>query len=305
MPLEYQHNQKIWETLLPVIEEQGQWFHNLLEYLFYPVSEGAMEDVRKLASFDEWVVSANESENVRPEIVEKLNALHNDLFKNAELLMSAAKEGGKKPPHKDFKDLITMYEEYISYIRRLEKDFMIEGAGFDSFTGLRSVAVLCNDVEREMERLARQGKSFCLSVARIDHFEGLSKNNSKEDIDNLIKLVASLIKISIRSFDDAYYIGNGEFALCLKQADISGGVAALERLRNELDKKNIALDSIFDEKKVSSMSCCIAEPIEGDKVEELVTHLREDLAGSDMENEDTVLKHRELSPLQRYVEHKD
>ncbi len=302
-PLEYKKNSNNELDIFdPILQEHGQWFHDLLECLFYPKEYGNDCDLLKPVFFSQWVASENHGDVIRPEIVQRLNDLHADLFGKALFLCEYVKETGCKPEYKKFKDLITLFEEFIFHVRRVEKDLLVEESGFDPFTSLRNKAMLVGDVSREMERLARQGKSFCLALARIDHFDDIVKVSSEDEVDSYIKLLANLIRISIRSFDDAYYMGNGVFALCLKQADITGGFSALERLRMELENQKISVEFSDSKAKALSMSCCIAEPVVGDDVEQLMKNLSDELAESDMENVDTVLKYKELSALERYVQ---
>ncbi|MCK5384700.1 MAG: diguanylate cyclase [Alphaproteobacteria bacterium] len=301
-PLKYDTENDALEAFQPILQEHSQWFHDLLNRLFYPEENDLSTELRKPTSFAQWVVSSNSSETIRPEIVERLNALHNDLFNKASALCDNAMKTQMKPEYKQYRELITLFEEFVFHVRRLEKDLLAEGSGFDSFIGLRSKNMLLLDVSREMERLSRHGKSFCLALARIDRFKDILKTVEKSEADGYIKLIASLVKISMRSFDDAYYMGDGVYALCLKQTDITGGFTALERLRKELEYQEISVRFSAEEGKPLSMSCCIAEPVIGDEVEELMKYLSNDLATSDMENTDTVLKYRELSALERYVQ---
>ena len=301
-PLEYEKINLELDTFGPILQEHGQWFHDLLEHLFYPGEYGADCELEHPTSFAQWVVSVNRDKAVRPEIVERLSALHTDLTSKATSLCENVKQTQEKPEYKKFKELVTLFEEFVFHVRRVEKELLVEESGFDSSTGLRSKTMLNKDVSIEMERLARQGKSFCLALARIDHFDNIIKIAQKSETNGYIKLVASLIKISIRSFDDAYYMEDGVFVLSLKQADITGGFSALERLRKELEFQKISVKILDDQEKPLSMSCCIAEPVIGDDVDELMNNLSEDLAELDMENTDTVLKYRELSALERYAQ---
>lgn len=303
MVLRYKQDEE-WDTLLPLLEEHAQWFHDLVEYLIYPEIDELLGGVNRPTSFAQWIVHANREETVQPEIVEKLAALHADLLKMSEVLVDRAKESKSKPENADFKKLVTIYEEFMGYIRRVEKDSLLEGSGYDTFSGLRSPKMLHDDVSRELERLARQGKNFCLSFARIDNFELAQENVEPSEAEGYVKLVAGLIKLSIRSFDDAYYMGAGEFALCLKQADLTGGIAALERLRRELERQDITLEVEKGIKRPLSMSCCIAEPVGSDDVNDLIDNLQADLENTEEEKTDTVLRYRELSPLQRFVQKK-
>jgi len=54
------------------------------------------------------------------------------------------------------------------------------------------------------------------------------------------------------------------------------------------------------ESKKASLSCCVAEPLPNDNLDNLLANMRNDLDTTD-KNEDAVLEYYELSPLQRYI----
>lgn len=301
MPLKYDENED-WNRLLPVLEEHGEWFLCVLQFLFYPDVVDECPEANRPTSFAQWVVDSNRSGRIHAEVIENLTTLHQDLMKKANVLIHGVKERQVKPDWLEFKKFTTLYEEFINHIRRLEKDLVIEGSGYDSFTGLRSAAVFGVDVKRELDRLERHGKSFCAALAKIDNFDDVKKASTKSEIDGYVKLVAGLIKISIRSFDDAYYMGGDEFAICLKQTDITGGVSALERLKRELEGQKIMINTPEHSNVPLSMSCCIVEPTIKDHAENLIKNLRLDLVNGVNKDVDTILKYHELSPLQRYVQ---
>ncbi len=301
MVVDYNENEHL-NALFLVLDDHVSWFNALMQCLFYPDNSETAGKADKPVSFDQWLIKANQDDAMTPEIIESLTALHSDLFKASDMLVNTIKESGKKPDINDFQKFLTVYEEFLLYVRRLEKDIFIEGSGYDAFTGLRSKTLLHSDLERELQRLARQGKSFCVAMIKVDDFDLIQKNLGRDESNGYLKLIASLIKLSIRSFDDAYYIGEGEFVLSLKQADVSGGISALERLRRELERQNILLRISDGKETVLSMSCCIAEPVAGDDTYDLIKHLHEDLSGLDGGKSGSVLEYHELSPLQRYVQ---
>lgn len=302
MALQYKENEH-WAKLLPILEDHTAWFHVLVQHFFYSENMDLMPELKKPTSFAQWVVYANREKDIQPEIVEKLSAVHADLFKTMDVLIYNMKETRVKPSQKDFQKFLTNYEEFLFYVRRLEKDLLLEGSGFDSQTGLRSKNMLYVDIKRELERLERQGKSFCIAFMKLDNFDLIRQDALHDERSGYIKLIAGLIKLSIRSFDDAYYMGGDEFVLSLKQTDVTGGVTALERLRRELEQQEVMLQLGGDGGEIPmSMSCCIAEPVGGDDVNDLLKNLRADLRNSKHEKTDTVLEYHELSPLQRYVQ---
>ncbi len=300
MALEYNEN-KHYKALLPILDDHTEWFHQLVQCLFYPEDNSSVGLMNKPNSFAEWFVYVNREGGMPLEIIEKLAALHADLFALSDILVRTSVEKLEKPIKTDFQKFLTIYEEFFLYIRRLEKDYLLEGGGYDALVGLRNKKLLIPDLNRELQRFSRQGKSFCVALVKIDNFNIIKNNSQQVEVEGYLKLVAGLIKLSIRSFDDAYYLGNDEYALCLKQSVISGGISALERLRQELEGQDVSFRD-GDKTVALSMSCCIAEPVSDDNMEELLKNLRLDLKNKEFEKTDTVLEYHELSPLERYVQ---
>ena len=300
MPLHY-GNQN-WDSVLPVLEELGEWFSGIIKYVFYPEDFVSSGDIRKSELFTKWLVRAHREESIQPEIVEKLTLLQQDLYKIADNLIDQVAGTGQKPALSSFNDFMTLYDEFTRHIRRLENDLVMEGSGYDAFTGLRSKKMFKVDIEMELERLARQGKNFCVALVKLDRFDEMLRDLDVKEVDGYIKLVASLIKISMRTYDDAYYYGKDEFILSLKQADLQGGVSALERLKKEVERQDIKVQFSGDKQRHLSMSCCIAEPVSEDVATDLVRDLRRDLERVVDDTGDGVLRYHELSPIQRYVQ---
>ncbi|MCB1783077.1 MAG: diguanylate cyclase [Alphaproteobacteria bacterium] len=296
----YHDSEKKWAALLPVLDEHSEWFQHVIRCSFYPSQTRGVAVADTLTVFAAWFAVAQTDKSIQPELTQKLFSLHEDMVKSAGKLVDAGRKSGGVPDYSVFTAFLTLYEEFNQHIRRLEKDFVLENSGYDSFTGLRHKNLMLRDIGREMHRLARQGKKFSLALARLDKFEQMQAQFGNTKADGYIQLVAELIKLSLRSFDDAYYVGGDEFVLCLKQADLAGGISALERLRKELERRDIMIE--LDGIAVPlSLSCCIAEPVSGDNVEELITNLRADLKET-AHVSDAVLQFFELSPLQRYVQ---
>lgn len=289
-----------WTKLFPVLDEHTAWFHDFLNLIFYGDVKSSDKPLTRPVSFLTWLETAKKDEGIQAEVIDQLIRLHNDLFAHADSLLKEVQKTKAKPDNNSFQEFMTIYEEFVLSLRRLESDFMLEDSGYDPFTGLRSPSNLFSDIDREMQRLCRQGRSFCLAIARIDNFAVIQKSYTPSEKNAFIKLVSDLVKLSIRTFDDAYHVGKGEFVLCLKQADIRGGFSALERLRKELEAQSITLE-IENQKKLLSMSCCIAEPIYGDDIQDLLNNLRTGLNNTDKKT-DLVLEYFELSPLQRYIQ---
>lgn len=288
MALEYESNNKF-EALAPVLEDYANWFGNIALCTAYPGEGGDPETIASPVSFKVWLESVESGGDFSADIVEGITKIHDDMARIGVKIVDHLKQN-KKPELQDFSEFQNLYSAFLSRIRRMEKDSALEGSGIDETTGLRAVEVLESDLKKEMERLSRQGNPFSLVFTRIDSFAG------QQDQEAALKIAVTSIKRCMRSFDDAYYLGLGQFLVSLKHADIIGAQAATNRLQQSLreDKENTGK---------MTMSYCMAEPIPDDKITPLVDHMREDL-NEHLNEKDAVLKFIEMSPLERFVNSK-
>lgn len=298
MPLNYDVDTSL-KALSPVREEHTEWYSNVMRKAFYPETLEADYTVKKPEAFLYWLREAGDTDLISKTTIARMKKIHDDLHAAGDQFI-AASVVGNKPPALLFNKLTMLFEEFINHLSRLELDCMLENSGLDPLTGLRSKSVMIKDLERELERLARHGKPFIIAMTRIDDFEKIVASQGEAHARGYLKLVADLIKNSLRSFDDAYASGRDEFVLCLKQSDIPGGVKALERLRTLLEERDVVVKLDGNEIPLT-LSCCIAEPVAGDLVEDLLAGLRKDLKEA-QKDAGQVLQYYEMSPLQRYVQ---
>lgn len=303
MPLIYDQDSRL-RALSPVLDEHAEWFGRVLRHIFYPEKQMAAEMLEIPDNFGHWVQSAEQDETIETESIAQMCRLHDDMRQAAISLIQASEaSSGARPEIGGFDALATLYDEFIVHIRRLERDLAATDNGMDRLTGLRNRHVMARDIERELERRARRGRPFCLALARIDNYAELRSNLSRQDHDALVVSVSEIIKQCIRSFDDAYRLGDGEFLMCLKQTEMSGGSAGLNRLKKLLEE-HAPFYSLNGQEIRLTMSSCVAEPQPGDGLDDLIGNMRNDLNryGGDA---DTALEYFEVSPLQRFVSDND
>ncbi len=279
--------------LTVVLDDYMQWFMQVVRNVFY---QKAQEEQKNLLVPESFVALLEDMQrsDIKSAAIEGLNKLHKEMIVQADELIGNSVKLQTHPTCEEFDAFVILFEEFIYHIRRMEIDCLLEDNGIDVLTGLRSQAVLEQDLKREMARLARQGKPFSIALVRIDNFDEMKKNYN---VDDLIKLVAEMIKKSLRSFDYAYRLEHGKFMFSLKQTNISGGIRALERLKEELQSQKKSEGKVMR----LSLSSCVAEPVSGDDVRELIENLHKDLDSSEKQKGGSVLEYFEMSPLQRYV----
>lgn len=295
MPLNYQIDGTL-QRLAAALDEHADWYGRVIRHAFYAEEKIS---ITTPTYFNEWAQEVRGEEYINISALTRLMVLHNELHAKAATLMMASMPG-KRPSLDEFDSFSDLYDEFILLLRRFERDCVMEDSGHDVATGLRSRRVMRKDLDREMERRARQGKAFSIAIVKVDRYDDIRALQDDADHGKLLMTLADMIRKSLRSFDDAYYSGEGEFIMSLKHADISGGTAALNRLRKFLEEDKI---SFWDGKGSFSLtlSGCVAEPVPGDDLNILLGNMRQDL-GRYESDQGMALQYHEISALQRFVE---
>ena len=300
MPLSYDLNTQI-KDLESIIVDYTEWFLEATRRIFYPAEshDSRGRELDHPLSFNAWTSNAASIGSMDSGLITNLDSLHHDLCTLADTLMRESAHGKKSPAFKDYDTFAVLFEEFAGHIRRLEIDSLMENGGIDPLTGLRSVEAMEKDIRREMDRLARQGKTFSLALVRIDEFEKLKRLMAPGEAAECVKIVADMVKKCMRSFDDAYHVDD-MFVLSLKQTGVTGGMRALKRLKSDLDQSD-AFCMVQGKPHPLSLSSCVGAPNENDDVITFIEHLKKDLGEYQTEKGGGVVEYFEMSPLQRYI----
>ena len=304
MPLDYEIDSKL-KALAPVIDEHAEWFGGVTKRIFFPKAFKEEERLAVPGTFQNWAVEAEGYDFIEELTLSNLKRLFEELHIVATGLTDKSIIANEPISLAEYDDFISLYENFVFKLRRLEHDCALSDSGLDVESGLRSRRAMEIDISKELERRSRRGNPFTLALARIDNYEEFSGFIDREQHSSAIATLGRLIKKCIRSFDDAYRSGDCEFIMCLKHSEKAGGTAAVNRLRSFLTDENIVFDVEGREDQVPlTMSYCVAEPIPGDTLEELLQNMRRDLDRWD-DGGDTAMEYQEQSPLQRYIKETD
>lgn len=286
MVSDYEDNDKF-HALASVIEDYTEWFAQIALYVAYSGEEHIPENFSMPRSFTDWLENNDSDAEISPAAIQPITDIHNAMKGVvADLMIDLAKN--QRPRHQSFIEFKNLYSSFLSSVRRLEKDSTMKSDGTDELTGLRPISALKHDLDREMQRLSRNGNPFSLMIARIDGF--VDFDNQRDAVSTTVKN----IKKCMRPFDDAYYLNDGNFLLSLKHADLVGAEAAILRIQNSLEHDEANANKI-------TLSCCMSEPVDGDEVSNLLKNMRDDLEAH-ADDYGAVLKLLDISPLERFVE---
>ncbi len=278
------------QILMSVLDEYVVWYGKLMKSYF----EGNPVSAPPPAAFQEWLAYARAENNISESAAEKIVAIHEGMIQAASRFVLEYQY--QERPLKEYADLTGHYEEFIQMMHRLEFDKSIENSGYDERTGLRSPRLMKDDLSRELERRARRGNPFALVLIKINNFDPSWMQN-QDAFWTMVKKIAHHIKLGLRSFDDAYYLGDEYFLLSIKHADIVGSQSAINRFNNAVAAAHITMPN--DPLSEISISSVISEPAPGDTMDDLILNMKEDL--QDIDSRGTILQYNDISPLQRYI----
>lgn len=262
-----------------ILQDYAEWSSQVLRAAFYPEKilrqeiqppEGLKEKLEQLANADQLA---------QPTIPDVL-ARQAELLSHADQMLARK----VKPELETFDTFLRLYEDFIERLARFDIDSVLSDFGVDNSTGLRSANVMVQDLERELERRARRGHPFSIVLCQID-------KPVDADLPEQIKLAAVVLKICMRSFDDAYLSGKNEMLVSLKQTDNAGALRFVERLKYVLTEKGGTF----------TMSFCAAEPMPGDDLKALIANVRADLKELASAGAGEAGEYEEISPLQRFI----
>ena len=106
----------------------------------------------------------------------------------------------------------------------------------DSLTGLSNRRELDRILSHEFERAARNGRPLSIALADIDFFKKINDLYSHAVGDEVLRVVANILKEGCRGIDMVGRYGGEEFVLVLPEADLDVARQICERLRAAIEK---------------------------------------------------------------------
>jgi two-component system cell cycle response regulator len=109
----------------------------------------------------------------------------------------------------------------------------------DSMTGLANYRSLAGSLEREIERARRYRQPLSLITLDLDHLKTINDEHGHDAGDQAIRLVAQVLKATVRSFEVVARQGGDEFAVLLPNTNAQEAEQLAERLRAEVASRSV------------------------------------------------------------------
>jgi len=119
-------------------------------------------------------------------------------------------------------------------LRRLE-----HAATTDSLTGLLNRPGFDHRIHEEIQRKRREAGSLAVLMADVDDFKTINDTRGHPVGDEVLKLVAHVIRSSVRVFDLCARYGGDEFGVVMPNSDRESAIQCAERIRRRLAERAI------------------------------------------------------------------
>jgi diguanylate cyclase (GGDEF)-like protein len=135
----------------------------------------------------------------------------------------------------------------------------------DGLTGLHNRTHLSRVLAKELARCQRHLHPFSILMIDIDHFKRFNDTRGHQAGDEMLKLVADVVKSFLRASDVAARYGGEEFLIMLTETEQEGALRVAEKLRGGVEELRL------EDKKAVTISIGVASfPDNGDDVESII-----------------------------------
>lgn len=125
----------------------------------------------------------------------------------------------------------------------LAKEELLFRATHDGLTGISNRGVALEALNREHSRQLREGGSFGIILADLDHFKYINDKHGHLVGDAVLKEAASRILSCTRSYDTVGRFGGEEFLIVVPSSGPLGPLGLAERMRKVLEAQPFTTDA--------------------------------------------------------------
>jgi two-component system cell cycle response regulator len=115
-------------------------------------------------------------------------------------------------------------------------------ATYDALTELCNRGVVLDALTREHARRTREGGSFGIIMADLDHFKAVNDTYGHLCGDEILKQASRRMRACVRSYDIVGRYGGEEFLVVVPSSDRTGTMVLAERIRSALESQPVRCD---------------------------------------------------------------
>jgi diguanylate cyclase (GGDEF)-like protein len=119
------------------------------------------------------------------------------------------------------------------------REELLYRATHDSLTGLANRGVIIEALDRECSRQLREGGTFGVVLADLDHFKYVNDQHGHLAGDAVLQEMARRMLASVRPYDIVGRYGGEEFLIVVPSSDARGTMGLAERIRKSIEERPV------------------------------------------------------------------
>lgn len=171
--------------------------------------------------------------------------------------------------NKKLEDRLTDAAGEISTLQRNIESIQAD-AMTDALTGVANRAAFDKALQAAMTATQKDGAPLCLMLADIDHFKKFNDQWGHQTGDQVLRLVAQVMKSSVRSRDELARYGGEEFAVIMPDASLESAAKLAETIRSAVESRHLRKRRTNEDLGVITMSIGVCAVEAGDTVDTFI-----------------------------------
>mgnify|MGYP001767015836 CR=1 FL=1 len=141
--------------------------------------------------------------------------------------------------------LKTNIRSYLLFREVEQKTLALEKMAItDTLTGLFNRGHIYDRLNQEVEKAERYGSKFSLLMLDIDNFKNINDSHGHQFGDEVLRVVADVIRLSTRSVDICGRYGGEEFMVIFPEVTLPGTIPVAERIRKGVEAVRFSKDNV-------------------------------------------------------------
>jgi len=293
-----QNNQDKTAELSSLLDAYVGWLLKFPTYFLYPEETQELQGMTALDAVDHWLAGLKES-GFSERSFAQIEAVHLDVKRVINDFLETFAMRGLVPSYQDYLGLMALFEEFVALAKRVIAEKNGTGTQISS-QFLRPITFLENDLQRELDRLSRNGKPFCLAYVRLMHSDEEAQEAHILANPEILEKVSEIFYEALRSYDDAYQISGSDLVVSLKQIGTYDALSTMERLARSLEKHGNVFKTVDGHSFQVSLSYYVLQQHPDKEPAEILELLKKNI--DDIGNKSKkIFSYREVSSLQRFI----